>query len=240
MAQVTTTTTTTTTGGQANSNFEYDSDFSFGVKAGLNVNDVSQSLEDSDDEIATALNTGFHIGVVMDYEISESLFFTTGLTYISKGYSFDLEEGIDDGGGTVDGSSSATLNYLEIPLHITFKVSDLQLFAGPYVAIGLNGNFVDDFTITDNLGNTFVVDEESTLKPVFGEVSEGDLEDDEDAFTGLDYGFNLGVGYQVGPVLISLGYSLGLNSIVPSYEGEDENDDTITNRVISLSGTYMF
>lgn len=237
MAQVTT--TTGTTQNQANSNVESDSDLSFGVKAGLNVNSIGQSVEDSDDKLATTLNTGFHIGLVMDYGFSESLSFTTGLTYISKGVSRDLEDGFGDG-VSADGSSSITWNYLEIPLHITYKVNDLQVFAGPYIGLGLNGKIVNDFTITGNGADPFVVDEEITVKPVYGEINESDLEEDEGAFNGLDFGLNIGAGYQVGPVLISLGYSLGLNDLEPKFEGEDKDDDKITNRVISLSGAYMF
>ena len=232
-------TTTETKQNQENSNFEYVPGFSFGVKAGLNFNNISQSLEDSDDEIGTLFNTGFHIGVVMDYGFSESWSFTTGLTYITKGVSRDFEDVFDDE-VSVEGSSSLTWNYLEIPLHITYKVNNLHVFAGPYIGLGLGGKLVDDFTLTFDGADPFVVDEESTFKPAFGEISENDLEEDEEAFNGMDFGLNLGVGYQVGPVLISLGYSLGLNDIEPKFEGQDKDDDKITNRVISLSGTYMF
>ncbi len=237
MAQFTN--TTGTKQNQENSDIEYESVFSFGIKAGLNFNTIAQSVEDSDDELATVFNNGFHIGVVMDYGFSESLSLTTGLTYITKGVSRDLEVELNNA-SNVDGSSSITWNYLEIPFHITYKVNDLQMFAGPYIGLGLGGKLVDDFTITSNGGDTFVVDEESTFIAAYGEISPGDLEDDEEVFNGMDFGLNIGVGYEVGPVLISLGYSLGLNDLEPKFEGRDKDDDKVLNRVVSLSGTYMF
>ena len=232
-------TTTASKQNQENSNFGNESSCSFGVKAGLNLNRVAQSLEDTEDGLTIVSNNGFHIGVVLDYRFSESLSFTSGLTYITKGVSRDFELEFSDV-STIDGSSSTTWNYFEIPLCITYKVNNLQVFGGPYIGFGLDGKLVDDFIITNNVGDTFVVDEERTFKAVYGEISIIDLQDDEVAFNGLDFGLNMGLGYQAGPILISLCYSLGFNDLGPKFEGVDKNDDEILNRVISLSGSYMF
>jgi len=210
----------------------------FGVKAGLNANNFGQSVEDEEDKIATKMKVGFHLGVVMDYGFTEAVSLTTGLTFISKGVGFDLEDDLPEG-TTVDGSSVTTLNYLEIPIHVTYKKSNFQVYAGPYIGIGIGGKNKSDYTFKSDFGD-LEVDEEVKLKAAFGEVDYADFEDDEAAYNGLDFGFNLGVGYEVGPVLISLGYSLGLNDLEPSIKDQEKDDDKITNRVISLSGTFMF
>jgi len=51
---------------------------------------------------------------------------------------------------------------------------------------------------------------------------------------------NLSIGYDVGPVMLSLGYSLNLKDIEPNIEGREKDEDSIKNRVFSLSATYMF
>lgn len=210
----------------------------FGVKAGLNLNDFGQSVEDEAFEIPTKMRPGFHIGVVVDYGLTEALSLTSGLTYIVKGTSLDLEENLDNG-ESVDGSSYINFAYLEIPINLTYRKNNFSVFGGPYIGLGIGGKLKSDYTLTTDFGS-FDVNEETKIKPAYGEINSGDLAIDEDAYNGLDFGINLGVGYEVGPVVIGLSYSLGFVDLEPKFEGLDKDDDKITNRVISLSGTYMF
>ena len=145
-------------------------------------------------------------------------------------------------GLTIDGYARGTLNYIEIPLNLAFKVEAFQIFAGPYVAMGISGKQKMDFTAS-YMGFSESVAEEMKLKPTFGEVKDGDLADDEDAFSALDYGVNVGVGYKVGPILVQGGYSLGFGNITPKYEDAPDSyrdDYKYTNRVITLSVSYFF
>jgi hypothetical protein len=221
----------------------------FGIKAGANFSNISQNFTNSDWEMETNIKPGFHIGATADVPISDNFSFQPGLLYSSKGYSVDIEESIENilgeslpAGASIDGYFRGTFNYIEVPLNFAFKTNDLQIFAGPYVAMGLSGKQKYDFTVS-YMGMSSSDKDELKMKPVFGEVKEGDLSDDEDAFTALDYGFNAGVGYKVGPVLIQAGYSLGLGNMTPAYEGDpaSERDDyKISNRVITLSVSYFF
>jgi len=210
----------------------------FGIKAGLNANNFGQSVEDEEDKIATKMKVGFHLGVVMDYGFTDAVSLNTGLIFISKGVGFDLEDELDED-FSLDGGSSTTLNYLEIPISIAYNKSNFQVYAGPYIGIGVSGRSKADYTLTGPTGESSF-EEDISLKAAFGEVDYDELADDEGAFNGLDFGFNIGVGYEFGPVLMSLGYSLGLNDLEPSIKDQEKDDDKITNRVISLSGTYMF
>jgi hypothetical protein len=220
----------------------------FGIKAGANFSNISMDFKDSDWEMATKIKPAFHFGVTADVPFSDNFSFQPGLLYSSKGFSYDMEEFIETFFGdlpeeaSIDGYARATYNYLEVPLNFAFKTNGLQIFAGPYVAMGLSGKQKYDLTVS-YMGVSDSDTDEMKLKPVFGEVKEGDLGEDEDAFSALDYGINAGVGYRVGPVLIQAGYSLGLGNMNPAYEGgsdSDRDDYKITNRVITLSASYYF
>ncbi len=213
----------------------------FGVKAGLNVNSTSQNFKDSDWEFDTKMRLAYHIGATVDYGLTDILSVQTGLLLSSKGYSYDLEQDLD-ADETIEGYDRYIFNYLEIPISVAYKINDnFQVFAGPYLAVGISGKNKWDATYTWD-GEENSDNGDSKLKPIFGEVGEGDLGDDEDAYSALDYGFNLGVGYQTGPILINLGYSLGLGNLTPGYEGSDGDpkDYKMSNNVISLSVSYFF
>lgn len=206
----------------------------FGVKAGLNINNISQNYKDSDLEFDTKMLLAYNIGATVDFGLSDAFSLQTGLMLTSKGFSYDMEE---MSGEEIEGYSRFILNYIEVPINAAYKFNGFQIYAGPYVAIGIGGKNKWDYTYA---GETNA--DESKLKPVFGEVGEGDLGEDEGAFNALDYGLNFGVGYQVGPILINAGYSLGLGNINPGFEGDDGDikDYKMSNRVINLSVSYFF
>ena len=212
----------------------------FGIKAGLNGNNISQNFKESDWEDDTKMRAGFHLGLTVDYELSEQLSLQSGLLYSSKGYSIDLEADLDPD-ETVDGYQRAIVNYLEIPIHFAYKMNDLQLYAGPYIGIGIGGKMKWDVTYKYD-GEEYKSDGDISLKPVFGEVDSNDLDDDESPYNALDFGLNLGAGYQVGPILINAGYSLGLGNLTPKEKDSDfdPKDMKTSNRVLSLSVSYFF
>lgn len=206
----------------------------FGVKAGLNMNNISQNFEESDWEDETKMSLAYSFGVTVDYGLNDALSLQSGLMLTSKGFAYDVEEEWGEG---VEGSDKLILNYLEVPFNFAYKVSDFQVYAGPYVAIGIGGKNKWDVSY-DGESDA----DEFKLKPVFGKVTEDDLGDDEDAYNALDYGLNFGIGYQVGPILINAGYSLGLGNITPNYDFEDfdPKDFKQANRVITFSVSYFF
>jgi hypothetical protein len=208
----------------------------FGVKAGMNFDNISQNFAESDWEIPTKMRLAYNVGVTADFGLSDVLSLQSGLVLTSKGFSYDLDD--EEFGEGIDGYYRWSANYLEVPVNFAYKISDFQVYAGPYVAIGIGGKWKYDVTFDGESDS-----DEGKLKPAFGEVSDGDLAEDEEAYSALDYGLNFGIGYQVGPILINAGYSLGLGNATPAYEGDEdgERDDyKMSNRVISLSFSYFF
>jgi len=220
----------------------------YGIKAGVNFANVAQNFEDSDFESDTKARVAYHFGLTLDYAISEEVSLQSGLLYTGKGFALDLESELREyygDGASIDGYDRAALNYLEIPINVAYKVKGFQIYAGPYLAAGISGKNKYDYTLTYSyFGSEYSGSEKGDFryKPVFGEVSSGDLDDEEGAFQGLDYGLNIGVGYNVGPVVVSAGYSLGLGNITPKYEGSsvDIGDFKASNRVLNVSVAYMF
>jgi len=211
--------------------------FKLGVKVGVSSNSVGYNLEDSDDEDesqdATESKLGYTVGLAAEYGFSDALSLQTGLLLANKGFKIDYEES----GFTSKGKAS--FNYLEIPLNLAFKISKFQVHAGPYVGIGLTGKSKSEQTFG---GESESGEEKFKFK---NKVSESDLEDlevDEDYMRRTDIGLNLGVGYRVGPVLVTATYSKGLSNIYPTYEEDDDNDDNdkITHKGFSLAATWFF
>lgn len=211
----------------------------FGIKTGLNGNNFGQSVEDEDDKVFIKTSLGYHLGLVMEMGVNKNLNFVTGLQYISKGGAQDLSE-LEENGITAEGKSILRLSYIEVPLNLQYEKNHFHIFGGAYLGLGIGGKSINDYTLKVDGFDEFVVDENQTIKSTYGEIDPNDLEDDDGAINGIDAGLNLGIGYELGPVLISLGYSMGLIDLEPKFTDRERDEDKITNRVITLSGTYMF
>lgn len=237
--------------------FQSFSQVKLGVKAGLNVNSFAYDLKDSDDEKeakdATKSKIGYHVGLAADFGITESLSLQTGLMWTNKGAKIEFSEKYTETDGgleyTVEEEAEITrsLNYLEIPVNLAYKVSGFQVHAGPYVAFGVGGKEEGEYKLKMTaMGQTFNESESYETDIKFkNTVEESDFDDDEDVdfVRALDYGLNFGVGYMAGPVLLSANYSLGMGNLTPDFDGDDDDsadDNKIKNRVIGVSVTYFF
>ncbi len=218
----------------------------FGLKAGLNGNNISKDLEpDSDDELYTSkLSFSYHIGATVELGLSDVLSLQSGLLYTTKGWAVDIDEVLKEDiadGLEFDGYYRFMFSYLEVPVNIAYKFGNIQVYAGPYISLMLSGKEKYDITMTE-LDESHTESDERKYVPVFGEVKDGDIDDENMAAYGLDYGLNAGVGYRIGQILITAGYSYSMSNIIPAYEGETEMRDNnrISPNTISLSATYFF
>ena len=100
--------------------------------------------------------------------------------------------------------------YIEVPLNIGYRLGNISLFAGPYIACGIGG---------------LKMDAKGNLKDIsFGSGDNKDMKP-------FDVGFNFGVGINVKGILISAQYGLGLANIAPGPTLYSE----MKNKVISIS-----
>ncbi len=208
--------------------FQAQSQIKYGVKAGVNLSNIGQNLKDSEDEMDTKMRPGIHFGATFEFNITNKVLFQPGLMFTSKGFKSDADY-------VGDGYDKFKFHYIEIPLHLAYKInSQIQAYAGPFVAVGIGG--VNKWDIEGEKDS-------EKLKPFYGAVGEGDVADDEWPYHGLDFGLNFGVGYQVGPVLVNVGYSLGLGNFTAKYDDPDSEewrkDNKYTQKVIVVSASYF-
>jgi len=163
----------------------------YGVKAGLNLANISEKSSLGSENEGKTSKIGFHFGGTAEFPASEAVSVQTGLLFSSKGYKISLE----------GASGSMNVNYLEIPINTIYKIeigsSKLCLSAGPYLAYAVSGSAkLGDLELDVNIGS-----------------------DDTDTFKALDYGLNIGAGVELNDkITIGLQYGIGLANI-SSYTG---------------------
>jgi len=209
----------------------------FGIQGGASLNDYRYNISDESVEAQdTKPRGGFNIGLVAEVTLADKLKFQPGLQFTTRGTSFD-DEGLGD-----DEYSRSTVNYLELPLNVSYTVlENVNVFAGPYLAFTLGGTTKDRFS---------GISEEFDIKPVSGELKVSEIDASNDYINNFDYGINVGFGYNLSENMnLRLGYTLGLNNMF--FDVVDDLDDgfdeslnadeiKVFNRSLSLSLIYFF
>lgn len=185
----------------------------FGPKVGMNISDFKsknmnfQSL------------TGFHIGGIVEIEISEAFSFQSGILYSTKGAVDNLNF------NNKEIERKFAPNYLEIPFNAMYKYNIGKVavlgFAGPYTAYAIAGK-------ADRIGVSI---ETGDVKKTEEDIKFGS--NDEETYPN-DFGLNFGVGMEVKNIQLTLQYGLGFINLI-NYDGSE-----LKNRVLGFSVAYMF
>lgn len=104
---------------------------------------------------------------------------------------------------------SASFNYLDIPLSFVYNVSKEE--------------------------KGFFIEAGPYIGLLLSAKSEG--EDIKDSLKPLDFGLNIGLGYDLGNFLLGANYGFGLANIAETEDGEDVSS---ANKNISIYGIYQF
>ncbi len=230
-----------------------------GIKAGGNLSKMTFNIdEDVAHEPATKSKIGYHFGIITDIVLLKNkLSLQPELLYSNKGFSIDLTKELDDiyensKIENIEGSARFNYNYIELPINFVYKNSGFQISFGPYVALGISGKYNQDFSFTRDgkemeASDVFYEEDSYELKPVFGEVGNDTYKDflnnDEilHLYRALDYGVNLGIGYQIEKVLLTASYSFGLNNLTPEYNADDYHmDEDYTNGFVQKNRVFSF
>lgn len=140
------------------------------------------------------------------------------------------------------------INYLELPLNVVYGFEPdgegWQVFAGPYVAVGVGGRADYTQVVTINYPGAPVTFTNSGNQQIaFGNTfasSDPNAPDADARVRRFDAGLNAGVGYRRGPVQVQLGYGLGLVNQQPAYEVSiPEYHPTGYHRGAQLTATYF-
>lgn len=176
-----------------------------GAKAGVNFSNITGDLN--------ALYEGrvsFHIGVVAEFEISETFSFQPELLYSSQGAKIESVSGYYE--------HVNILSYLNIPLMAKYYlVKGLSIEVGPQVGFLVSAKRKHEYRGVTGIGK----------------------EDIENTNV-IDFGLNFGLGYKLDNGLnFDTRYNLGLTNIFKDVEGEVLNLNS-HNGVIQLSVGYFF
>ena len=149
--------------------FSFANNPQFGLKLGLGGSHMSI---DVDGEDAENINPKFSyaLGATSLFPVSEKFKVNVDLLWISRGFSQEIDLGV----GTVD--QVTNFNYLSLPILGQLNLDGFLLFAGPEIAIYMNGKMT--------------AEADSDLIEI--EDDEEDLED----VTSVDFGLTMGLGYQ--------------------------------------------
>ena len=181
----------------------------WGATAGLNMANISYS---GSGDLDTDMMLGIRIGVTADITLSDVLTLNTGAIYSMKGYSYEMEM-LDFTTFTLSAVDvDISLNYIEIPLHVSYAVSDqFSLMAGPYIGL--------------LVGTSVVIDGE-------------DADADTDGIAVMDLGINVGAGFAITDAIsVNAGYQMGLTSIVEE-DGDLYNTNILIGMTYSFGGRY--
>ncbi len=187
----------------------------FGAKAALNIATLTGDVEDANSKIGVA------VGGFVEIKVSDKFSVQPELLYSTQGAKSEYSE--DFGGGIVVNTEETwRLSYLNLPIMAKYYVADkFSLEAGPQVGFLLGS------------------EQEAESSVTFGGQTESETVtvDAKDFTSSIDFGFNIGAGYDFTENLSAgLRYNIGLSNII---DVEGSNSD-VKNSVFSVSLGYKF
>lgn len=203
----------------------------FGIEAGFSYTTLyGKELRYVFAENKVSYKPGYHFGLTVDNKIRENFRLKHELIFNQRVVGVPLSDSIN---GRYH--SKLKMSYLELqPANATFQLKGFQVYAGPYISALLGAQIERK----DNNGNT------SADHRIFG--TPGNDESQSKYLQKLDFGINIGIGYQL-PIGLSIGvkYTHGLTDIFQyanSYTNGSTKMDNIKiyNRGWMVSVAYYF
>lgn len=222
----------------------------FGVRAGLNLSNVNSKYTgalgegESASEYEQDMNNraGFHLGVVMDWNVARNFYIQPGLYFTTRGAK--LEDGETYNGESYSYTEKWNANYLQIPILASYRIPlgekvKLGIDVGPYLAVGLGGKvkWEDSYTYD---GET---ETDKGDYKIFGTGSEGDPDtgegyEERGGLKRFDAGLRFGLGVHISKFYVGVNYDLGLANLALSDNwGKDMK---LRNRNLGISVGFTF
>lgn len=189
-------------------NFMNAQEIKYGAKAGLNISTLTGDVED-----AKAI-AGFHVGGFVEFKVAEKFSIQPELLFSTQGAK--QEFGMYYEGFDIDVEDKIKLSYLNVPIMAKYYViKGLSIEAGPQIG--------------------FLLSAKEEAKASVGWASESGEVDIKDELKSIDFGFNLGAGYEFTQnIFVQARYNFGLTNI------GDDSDVDLKNGVLQLSFGYKF
>lgn len=184
----------------------------FGIKGGFNLSNFSGDTEG----VNFKARPGFNIGGFVEFKLTDQFAIQPEILYSTAGAkAVDFE--VSDGGMLLNGDVAFNFSYINIPVMFKYYVAEkFNIEAGPQVGFLTSAK----------------------TKTTVDGFSGSDEQDVKDLFESVDFGLNLGAGYDfTDNFSAGLRYNLGLANIANTEEGDDTK---LHNGVFSLSVGYKF
>lgn len=175
----------------------------FGVKGGLNYSTLA--VDQADDETS---RTGYNFGVFGRTNTEETFGLQVELLYSTKGSTSNYSTLF----GLVEQEVDLNLNYIELPVLVSFRVAEIVDFQlGVYAGYLVSANAKSS-----------------------GDLGSGSDELDRDNFKSMDFGIGGGVAFNAGSnIQLGVRYLHGMSTVADSDAAEFVLDDA-KNRVAQL------
>lgn len=203
-----------------------------GIKGGINFANITST--NNGETSSSNVLPSFNAGGYLDLPLAKNITLQPGLMLEGKG------EKINYTNSTVNTDYTLKVNpiYLEIPVNLVGKLplgenSYLLLGVGPYAAFGIAGKVKGDGTllgVSASSTSDIKWDDDTPL-------NSGDKNQGYDKLKRFDYGANFMAGFELGNVMLTANYGLGLAK-VPSGSDNDSNDK-YKNRVFGISLGFL-
>jgi len=204
-----------------------DKPFTYGLKAGLNLSQISSGtmkyMGERYDLDASDMLVGFFVSAHFNYSFGQFFGIQPELSFSMQG---SKETGTMDVGLDMSYSSTVRLNYINIPILFEVKpITNLSIFVGPQIGF----NFYKSMTEKGGIDRF-----------ISGSDFDDYLEQGGRKLNSFDFAAVVGLQYAIlGKYLISARYNIGLTSVV----GSDTDGLSISggaNRVLQFGIGYQF
>lgn len=211
-------------------------ELTWGVRGGLNIStagdkytgkvESGESKSDYEQDFKSRL--GFHLGVILDWGLSESFYIQPGLYFTTRGAK--IKESDED----AKYEEKYNLNYLQLPILASYRIAlsdnvKWHINAGPYLAYGIGGKVKWEASYDGE-------SEKGDYK-AFG-VADEDSDDEKGGLKRFDAGLSFGTGVSFDKVYVGLTYDLGLANIAD--EDAWGKDYKLKNRNFAITVGYTF
>lgn len=209
----------------------------FGVRAGVNINSLRYSGDAESSYNDLKSRAGFHVGVVMDWNVARNFYIQPGVYFATRGAKGEWSESGED--YSYKYTQKLNMSYLQIPVLASYrfpvsKSVKIDVNVGPYIAIGLGGKLKAEETETYG-GETGTY---SDKIDIFGKSSGDEIRGD---FKRFDAGLRFGAGVNIHKFHVGVSYDLGLTNLART--GDDSmwnNKDKFRNGSFNVSVGYNF
>lgn len=207
----------------------------FGTKIGVNMSGVNSSTQLEDIQTA-ALENGLQGGFVFEFA-PKKLGIRIEALYTQKGYNISTETTLIDGTTDAVTDFSLSLDYIEVPVLLKYKLGPAYITAGPYFGYAISGEELTSITVDGvKLAEELYAGENVIPSNDVYEI--GEFNGDNITYTRTDFGLNIGVGLKLLKFFGEARYGVGLSNI-QDYENMPVDDFT-KNYTVSFSIGMFF